>query len=63
LIAGEALIGILLAIPFALLKDNTYFYIIEDPDQTGIALVGIALTAFVCYMLYRSVEPKGTNQV
>lgn len=61
LIAGEALIGIVLAIPFALLKDNTYFYIIEDPDQTGIALVGIALTAFVCYMLYRSVERKGTN--
>jgi len=54
LIAGEALIGILLAIPFAIVQDTAYFYIVEDPRQDWITLLGVTVIGYVCYMLYRT---------
>lgn len=54
LIAGEALIGILLAIPFAIVQDTRYFYIVEDTKQGWITLLGVAVIGYVCYMLYRT---------
>ena len=54
LIAGEALIGILLAIPFAIVQNTSYFYITADTDQAWITLLGVIVISYVCYMLYRS---------
>lgn len=54
LIAGEALIGILLAIPFAIVQDTSYFYITESTNQSWITLLGVTVIGYVCYMLYRS---------
>ncbi len=53
LIAGEALIGILLAIPFAIVQNTSYFYITADTDQNWITMLGVIMIGYVCYMLYR----------
>ena len=54
LIAGEALIGVLLAIPFAIVQNTSYFYITTDTDQNWITLLGVVVIGYVCYMLYRA---------
>lgn len=69
LIAGEALIGVLLAIPFAIVQNTSYFYIMSVTDQNRITLLGVTVQnwitllgvvviSYVCYMLYRT----GKNQ-
>ena len=58
LIAGEALLGILLAIPFAIVQDTSYFYITADMNQSWITLLGVIVIGYVCYMLYRAKNIK-----
>ncbi len=54
LIAGEALIGILLAIPFALLQDTSYFHLTTNRDVLWISVVGIVMLGYTVYKLWRS---------
>jgi putative OPT family oligopeptide transporter len=54
LIAGEALIGILLAVPFAIVQDTSFFYLVSDTSQLWVTLLGVLLVSYVCYMLLKS---------
>ena len=54
LIAGEALIGIVLAIPFAFLQDTGYFYLTTRQDETWISALGVVLLGTIILMLWRS---------
>ena len=49
LITGEALVGILMAIPIVVFQDRNVFSLISDP----MALPGILALGGVCYWLYR----------
>jgi len=54
LIAGEALIGIVLAIPFAILQDTRYFHLSQNQDAVWISVVGIGMLGYIIYRLWRS---------
>lgn len=61
LIAGEALIGILLAIPFALMQDTSTFYLTTDRDALWISIFGIVMLTYTVYMLWRSGQQDFTK--
>ena len=61
LIAGEALIGILLAIPFALMQDTSIFYLTTNRDALWISLFGIVMLTYTVYMLWRSGQEDFTK--
>ena len=50
LITGEALIGIILALPIAITEDTNFFAILESPIGS---LPGLLVTAIVCWWLYK----------
>ena len=51
LITGEALLGIALAVPYALKQDNTIFQVVTPPWYSGVA-EGIGLALFVALALW-----------
>lgn len=53
LIAGEALLGVLLAIPFAILQDSTVLFVVGPPDSLWNTFFALGLLGYVCYRLYR----------
>jgi len=50
LITGEALIGIILAIPVAITGSSSVFAIMDDPIGSW---PGVLVVGFICYLLYR----------
>jgi putative OPT family oligopeptide transporter len=50
LITGEALIGILLAIPIVIFDGNNIFKVLENP---GPSIIGLGVVAAVCYGVYK----------
>ena len=50
LITGEALIGIILAIPVAITGSTSVFALVDEPIGS---LPGLVVVGVVCYMLYR----------
>lgn len=53
-IAGEALIGIFLAIPFAALQSTTIFRYVPDFIVPYIDYISLIIVGFLCWLLYRA---------
>ena len=49
LITGEALVGIMMAIPIVIFQDRDVFSVVSDP----MAIPGILVLSGVCYWLYK----------
>lgn len=60
LITGEALVGILLAIPFALTQDTNVLRIVP-PDFAWAPIIGLAAFALFAYWLYRVASTERTE--
>ena len=54
LIAGEAMLGIFLAIPFVIMQDTSWLYLFDSQSMSWNYLLAIVLIAYVCYMLFTS---------
>ena len=59
LITGEALIGILLALPIAIWERDDIFQVIQNP----ITLVGLLVVLAVCYLLYNASKKAFNNHL
>lgn len=57
LITGEALVGILMAIPIVIFQDKDVFSMVSDP----MALPGILMLGGVCYWLYKVSSSRGES--
>ncbi len=53
LIAGEAIVGILLAIPFALWQSTSVLYLLENPQTGWLTLAGVVVIVYVCFQLWK----------
>ncbi len=54
LIAGEALMGIVLAIPFAIWQSTTILYVFENVSSTWLTMAGAIVIVWVIYLLWNS---------
>ena len=58
LIAGEALMGIVLAIPFAIWQSSSVLQILNDTHSPWLTLAGVIVIVYVCYQLWNSGQEK-----
>lgn len=58
LIAGEALVGVLLAIPFAIWQSTTVLRVFDNIASWWLTMVGVIVIVYVCYLLWKSSQEK-----
>ena len=58
LIAGEALMGIVLAIPFAIWQSTTILYVFDNLASSWLTIIGVVVIVYVCYLLWKSGQEK-----
>ena len=56
LIAGEALLGIILAIPFAIWQSTSVLHVLDNMASPWLTIAGVVVIVYVCYLLWKSSE-------
>ena len=54
LIAGEALLGIVLAIPFAIWQSTSVLHVLDNMTSPWLTIAGGVVIVYVCYLLWKS---------
>jgi len=58
LIAGEALMGIVLAIPFAIWQSTSVLQVLDNKTSPWLTSAGVVVIVCVCYLLWKSAQEK-----
>ena len=58
LIAGEALMGIILAIPFAIWQSTSVLHVLDNMTSPWLTIAGVVVIVYVCYLLWKSSQEK-----